>query len=170
MRHAHTAIGHAVAAAIVLSSTLVFTLLGYFGLLAWAVLAGEPIGGALALPFLLLFSLVGGCVSILVVLFPATLLSHFICRSLRWAFVVEIPIATVISIAICVAVGGMVGALAGTVEQGIRIALVWELVLLVPLGLYWWSLQGTTSLLGFARKMWCRLTGQSEPLVGNGAG
>ncbi len=152
--HTQTALGHALAAATVVGTTIVLTMLAYFGMLAWAVLMGEPIGGALALPFMLLLALVGSAASVILVLFPSTLLTHGARQRLNWPLITEIPIAVVMSFAVSVLVGVVAGALLGTVEDGVRLALAATALLLVPLGLYWWSLQGTTWLLRTLRAAW----------------
>lgn len=137
------AVSHGVATGVVVTLSVVFAVVGYAGLLAWAVLAGQPLGGALALPFMMVAALVASTLAILAGLLPATVLAHYICRRrLRWPLLAEIPVSTVLTagaaVGAAVVVGRLVGVPAATsVWQGVILALI----LLVPLGVYWWVLQ-----------------------------
>jgi len=154
MRYFSTAVAHAMATAVILSISVLLTVLSYFGLLAWAALANAPIGGPLALPFMILVAFVGSCMAVLVVLFPSTLLSEITCRKLHWPKLIEIPLATLASLLISLIVGSTVGWFYGDIEQALRLALISELVLLVPLGAYWWSVQGTSGLIKLGARVW----------------
>lgn len=154
MRYFQTAIGHAAAAATVIVATVALSVVSYFGLLAWALAVGEPIGGALALPFMLLLALVASCAAVLTVLFPSTLVSHVVCRLLDWPRWLEIPLSTLAAIIVSVAIGVVVGWRQSDIEHGLQLALISVVVLLVALGLYWWSLQGTTFLMCVVGKGW----------------
>jgi hypothetical protein len=66
------AVKHAVAGAVVVGGVVALTAASYFALLAWAVLMGEPLGGPLAFPFLVLFALVASIVSAVMILLPTT--------------------------------------------------------------------------------------------------
>ena len=137
------AISHAAAAFVVVGASLAFAVVGYIGLLAWAVVAGLPLGGPLALPFLLLLALLTSTVAVFFGLFPATLVGHFLCRRLLgWSIAAEIPISTLLTLGITVGISTVVGSYGGvsastSVAQGI----VLGLFLLVPLGVYWWVLR-----------------------------
>lgn len=137
------AVSHGVAAAVVITLSVVFAVVGYAGLLAWAVLAGQPLGGALALPFMMLAALVASTLAILTGLFPATVLAHCICRRwLHWPLLAEIPVSTLLTAGAAVGVTVVVGLRFGvsattSAGQGVVLAVI----LLVPLGVYWWVLQ-----------------------------
>ena len=156
MKQIQMALGHAVATAVVVASCIGFAVVAYFGVLAWAVLVGEPIVGVLALPFMMLAALVGSCIAVLTVLLPSTLLSYLICRAFKWPKLVEIPVATVVSVVISLALGAITGLFYSTVKQGVQQGLVLDLILLVPLGIYWWSLQGTSWLIQLSKCFWRR--------------
>jgi hypothetical protein len=85
---------HAVAAAVVISGIVVFSAASYFALLAWAVLAGEPLGGPLAFPFMVLFAVVAGAVSVGAALLPVTAVTEWICLRRRMRLPWQITIAT----------------------------------------------------------------------------
>ena len=74
------AVSHSLAAAVVITLSVAFVTVAYLGLLAWAVLAGHPLGGPLALPFLMVAALVASVLAVLLDLFPATALAHYLCR------------------------------------------------------------------------------------------
>jgi hypothetical protein len=52
-----------------------------FALLAWAVLTGEPLGGPLAFPFLILVGLIASTFAVAAVLFPVSAFTEWICLS-----------------------------------------------------------------------------------------
>jgi len=170
MAYAQTAIGHALAATIVIIGAIVFSLLAYFGLLAWAVLVGQPLGGAFALPFMMLLALGGSSLAVIVVIFPATLISHLVRRLLRWPTLVEIPLATFISFAIMIALGTIWGLFYESLDRSIRLALIGEVLILVPLGIYWWSLQGTEMIFRLSRKLWGWVARRPQNSVTHNAG
>lgn len=136
-------ISHAVAACAVVGASLAFAVVGYIGLLAWAVVAGLPLGGPLALPLLMLLALLTSTAAIFFGLFPATFIGHFLCRRvLGWSIAAEIPISTLLTLGITVVISMVVGSYGGvspwtSVAQGV----VLGLFLLVPLGVYWWVLR-----------------------------
>jgi hypothetical protein len=128
---------------VVVGASVAFAVVGYVGVLAWAVVADLPLGGPLALPFLLLLALLTSTAAILVGLLPATLIAHFLCRRvLGWPIVAEIPISTLLTLGITIAISTVVGSYGGvppatSVAQGGILGLF----LLVPLGVYWWVLR-----------------------------
>lgn len=148
MAKGYSAVAHAVSAAVVIGGILTVSAVGYFGLLAWAFLSGQPLGGPLALPFVLLGAIVLSGLSVSVVLLPSTLLAELLARACRWPTLAEIPVSTALSVAICTTTGAFAGFFLATVGQGLRFGFVWAIALLVPLGAYWWCLQATGALLG----------------------
>lgn len=136
------AVAHGFAAAVVIALSVSVAVVGYVGVLAWAVLAGLPIGGPLALPFMMLFALASSTLAVIFGLFSATAIAHYLCRRrFHWPLFAEIPVSTLLtvgaSVSITVVVGMALGVPAATsVAQG---AILTSL-LLVPLGVYWWVL------------------------------
>ena len=151
------ALKHAIAGAAVTAAIAAFSAASYFALLAWAVLAGEPLGGPLAFPFMVLASLIASVVSVCVVLLPVTAVTDWMCRKRRIRLPWQIPIATVL-------MGSWLVALlvATTVTRGTPIVAsatfggLAFLVLLLPLGLYWWTMQSADWIVGATVRWWER--------------
>lgn len=149
------AVKHAVASGVVVTAVVVFAAASYFALLAWAMLVGEPLGGPLAFPFLVLFAMVASVASVGAVLLPVTALTDWICFGRHVRLLWQIPRATalmglwLLMVAVIAAVvrGAAVGSTA--VFAGIVF-----LVLLIPLGMYWWSVQSTDWILAIAMRWW----------------
>ena len=147
------AVKHVIATAVVVGGVVAFIAASYFALLAWAVLAGDPLGGPVAFPFMVLLALIASVVSVGLILMPATALAEWVAvkHQLRRAF--QIPIATALA-------GGQLlfAALVISVLRGIpwssaaAAAGVIFALLLVPLGVYWWSIQSTDWLLRAATR------------------
>ena len=159
MERVTSLIAHAVASGVVAVVTLVVASLGFFGLLLWAVLAGEPIGGPLALVGVLLTAIAFVPVMLLLFLIPATALARWLRRTLRWSWWVEMPLATVAMI-LCVGVVFFGLSFTDTVEQseaGARVAGGFAGLLLLPLGIYWWSFTAADAVLRLARTAWARI-------------
>ena len=148
------AVKHAVAAAVVISGIIAFTSLSYFALLVWAAIVGGGLGGPLAFPFMVLFALIGSVASVLFVLLPATALTEWICVKRRAHLLVQIPIATVL-MAVCVLSAALVAATAleSSVHRAASVAAAVFGALLVPLGVYWWSLQSAEWLIHSATRL-----------------
>jgi hypothetical protein len=138
------AVKHAVAAAVVISGIIALTSVSYFALLVWAA----------AFPFMVLFALFGSVASVLFVLLPATALTEWICVKRRAHLLVQIPIATVL-MAVCVLSAALVAATAleSSVHRAASVAAAVFGALLVPLGVYWWSLQSAEWLIHSATRI-----------------
>lgn len=157
MNRIRTEAGHFAAATIVISGSAIFAILMYFGLLAWAIASGQGLGSPAAFPVMLVIAMVAGGVSVAIVLFPSTWLPHHLVNRLGWSTLVEIPVSTVLTFIGCASIGSVTGLLLATAEPGFRLGLFWAVALLVPLGMYWWCLQISTSFLGLGGKVWHRL-------------
>ncbi|HBL29641.1 MAG TPA: hypothetical protein DD490_22635 [Acidobacteria bacterium] len=154
------AVKHAVAFSAVLSAVTGFVLVGYLGLLAWAVVAGAPLGGPLALPFLLVVAVLAGTAAALGVLGPVTAFGGFLRKKAfpRHALA-EIPLTTLVMTGYLILLG-MVASVGfgGPAAAGFRYGLIGTVLLLVPLGVYWWALQAAAALLdlGAHLALWIR--------------
>lgn len=163
---------HAVATGVVVAGIAAFTTVSYFALLAWAVLAGEPLGGPLAFPFMVLFALVASVVSVGAVLLPATAVTEWICVRNKLRLVFQIPMATgLVGLLLLLGAAG-ISVLGGMPLGSAALAAgVVFVVLLVPLGAYWWSLQSADWLVRMATSWWTSPKGSgATPRVGGEAG
>jgi hypothetical protein len=87
------ALKHAFAECTVVFAATTFAVVAYFGLLAWAVLAGELLGGPLAVPFAMIAATLAVTVAAIAVFWPVTTLGGFPKRSTLPRHVAsEIPI------------------------------------------------------------------------------
>lgn len=139
---------HLVAGGVLVVGTVALTAVLYFVLLAGAAVAGEPLGGPLALPFLVLLALVTSGLAVALVLLPTTALSEWICRKYRLPWAVQIPAATAFLGLHLLLLSLLIGALRGTPGASVTLqAGVLFGLLLVPLGAYWWTVQAVGWLI-----------------------
>lgn len=142
------ALKHAIAASVVIAGIVAVTVASYFALLAWAVLMGQPLGGPLALPGMVLFALIAGIVAVGLVLLPATALAERITERKQVRAVFQIPIATALAGSFVVLTTSVITVARGTPWASAALAAgVIFAILLVPLGVYWWSMQSVDWLL-----------------------
>jgi hypothetical protein len=125
----------------------------YLVLLLWAAISDGGVGSPIVFPFLVLLALALGTGLGLVVFLPTTLISEWICRRYEWYFLYEIPIASFVLVLGLVTVSGVI-ALMRSWSIGVTLwfAAAMSLVLLFPLGVYWWCLQSTAWILGLAER------------------
>jgi hypothetical protein len=150
-------LGHLVAGVAVIACALGFTVVSFFAVFLWAIAVGEPLGGPLALPFMLFLALAGGFAAVAFNFLPATLISTRICRRLQLAWYFEIGVTTLVSALLALAAGVALGLYRDDVMSGVHMAAICELVLLLPLGAYWWSLRSTGWLISLVRHLVGRL-------------
>lgn len=141
-------------AAVVIGAALAWTLT-YFGLLLWAVLTDGGIGGPLAYPAGLVFMVAASALCCLVLLLPSTVLAEGITRWFGFSTWVQIPVSTgllvafsFVSVLVIAAAGVELSPLGVPVWAGILF-----LLMLVPLGVYWWSLQAVPLVVSLARRI-----------------
>jgi hypothetical protein len=155
---------HAIAGAVVVAGAVALTTALYFALLVGAAVAGVPLGGPLVLPFLMLLALVAGVAAVGFVLFPVTALAEWIFTRYRLPWAVQLPLATaflsayVVSISPWVAVSRGVPLSAAPVWAGLAFVL-----LLIPLGIYWWTAQSVLWVAGLGATLWNRRLYRVEP-------
>ena len=156
------AVKHAVATGVVVGGVVAFTAASYFALLAWAVLAGESLGGPLAFPFMVLFALIASLVSVGFILLPATAVAEWIAARKRLRVASQIPIAIALAVVFIVAAALVISVLREMSWGSAAAAAGWMFaLLLVPLGVYWWSMQSADWLLRAATG-WLRRVRASE--------
>jgi hypothetical protein len=149
------AIKHAVASAVVVGGTMALTAASYFALFAWAVVAGEPLGGPLAFPFMVLASLLASVVAAVFILLPTTALTEWICLNRGFRLALQIPVATV-----CMGTYVFTASLAFALVRGVALASAASAaavlfgLLLVPLGAYWWSMQSADWVARAVNRWW----------------
>ena len=98
------ALSHTFAAVVVIGGSALFATGAYAALLIWAILFNEPLGGPLALPFMVLVALAASGLSVVCVLAPATLAGEWLSRqsgrALAFAlFIVAIEAASIAAVA-----------------------------------------------------------------------
>jgi len=150
------AIKHAVAACAVVCSIVALTVLAYFGLLIWAFLSNSPPGSPAVLPFWMLVALVSSLVAVLAVFWPVTSIIGVVCRKLRnWHPLTAIPVVVVLLFVELVSLGYIYAMLLKQpVIRSMMHGTIAGLVLLIPLGIYWCSLQATDWIIGKCRLVW----------------
>lgn len=129
----------------------------YGVLLVWAVLAGGGIGSPVAYPLGLLAVLVGSTALAVTLLFPCTALAEWIASRRGWPIFAQIPINAGILAGICAIVVGFAALTGSEVTLGMVIIGYGGLFSagLLPLGLYWWTMQSgplAISLFRFVRR------------------
>ena len=146
---------HAVAGAVVVTGITAFTATCYVALLIWAALTGGAPGGPLALPFLIVLALVASIAAVGLILLPTTMLTESMCVKRRLRIALQIPLSVA-----CLSAYVFSGALAITLIRRTSVAAasttagIVIVVLLIPLGAYWWSMQATDWILGWAVAWW----------------
>jgi hypothetical protein len=155
------AFAHATAAGIVIVGAVGLAVLGYFGLLAWAIVAGSPIGSPLALLGMVAMAFLASLIGVLGVLFPVTITADLVCRrALRWSRFAQIPVATILCLLEVLAISAAVASYRqAEVAAALKVGLLVWLVLLVPLGIYWWVLQANDGVKWAVLKVWTRMRG-----------
>jgi hypothetical protein len=159
MRWTAALIAHAVATGVLAVVTFVVVAVGYVGLLLWAVLAGEPLGG----PFALLASLLTAAalvpVMVLLFLMPATALARGLRRALTWPWWSEVPLAAG-ALAALVALAFFVLHLLEHAElsaESAEVAAAVAATMLLPLGLYWWCFTAADGVVRVVRSIGARI-------------
>jgi hypothetical protein len=146
---------HAVASAFLVAGIVTLTASVYVALLMWAAVTGGGLGGPLTLPFLLLFAFVGSVVSAAFILMPTTAFTEWVCKKRHLPLALQIPV----SIA-CLAASLLAGAplIAMIRNASVSFALtragIVFLLLLIPLGVYWWSMQSADWVLRRLGQWW----------------
>ena len=127
----------------------------YVALLLWAMFTDGGIGGPLAYPAGLVFCFVATTVVSLLLLFPSTALAGWFARRRNWPLIAQIPVSVVILALLCLVVVSIASAI-GTLPtlHGVSVGFgLLFLVLLLPLGVYWWAVQGIALLFSGIRRL-----------------
>ena len=155
MRPKRYVLNHAIAAGVVTIAIAAFAAAVYFALLGLAMLFGEDLGGPLALPFMVLTAVIGIAASVWLVILPVTALTERICvkRGIRWLWQVPITTAAMGSWLLVLALA--IAAIRDTpMDKAATVAGIVFLALLLPLGLYWWTMQSVDWIVGATARWW----------------
>ncbi len=137
---------HLFAAVVSVAVPVVLAVVLYFTLLAYAFVAGVHPGGPFAMPFLVLLALLLSTAYTLFLLFPSVCIAEFISRRFgKWRHPIQIPVSTAV-LAVLIFLSTLLGRhLAGQPQAPplgwLGSPLVAFLLLLIPLGLYWWAMK-----------------------------
>lgn len=133
MKLLFAAFAHLLAAVAVVATALVLTFVGYFVLLAIAVVTNGDIGGPLALPFMMVLALLGSSLAVLAVLLPVLAATSFLCSVLfRWPRFAETVVAVLLLVVQISALLALDVALDGITVRAAFVALPIIVVLLLP--------------------------------------
>ena len=148
MSFARVALSHTFAAVVVIGGAGLLATGVYAALLGWAILTNQPLGGPLALPFMLLATLAASGLSVICVLTPATLAGEWRLRRSRRAFPVAMLIVAIEAVSIAA-----VATLAWDVPTRVAsvAAVGGGVVLLALLGVYWLCVRSASRLLSRTR-------------------
>ena len=140
---------HFLALAVTVAAACVVWTVTYFALLLWAVFTDSGIGGPLAYPAGLLFFFVATTAASLVLLLPSTALAEWFARRRGYPILAQIPVSVVVLSLLCLVTVSIASAVGSRPTlHGVSVGFgVLFLVLLVPLGLYWWAAQSGPLLL-----------------------
>ncbi len=137
-------IRHGIASVLTIAIPCLLWIVVYFACLLWAILWNEPLGGPLALPAGILFFFVTFVIAVTTALFPSVALAEWIGRKRDWPILAQIPL----SITLMAAIAGVF-----SLFSNVEVALAGFLLLLIPLGIYWWIAQSGPLLLSGWRWM-----------------
>jgi hypothetical protein len=143
------AVKHALAAFTMICFTVALTVITYFVLLIWAMLVNAPLGSPVALPFWSLIALVLSTAAAVVVCWPVASICELVCRRLRNRHpLLQIFLATVFLFVEVVSLGAIYAVIwKQPIARSLVDSAMIGLILLIPLGVYWWSLQATDWIL-----------------------
>jgi len=109
----------------------------------------------------MLLALVASVAASVLVFCPVTVAASVLCGwVLKWPRAAEIPVATglcFVEVLVLTVVGG--GIQAAPVVPSLTAVLILTLILLAPLGLYWWLLQASDGLRALLLRVWNRYRG-----------
>lgn len=147
---------HAVASLVAVVAACVLLVITFIGLLIAASIMDAPLGHPCALPmFLLLFAIVttGLCA---IVFFPITAAAEMIAWRYKLSIIMQFPISLAFFTLLCpmgVGIAMATGASLTIQDASVTVGVL-LLAGVLPLSLYWWTLQSVPLLLSFVR--WLR--------------
>jgi len=145
-------VSHAIAAGVVVASTGILTLALFVVLFFVAIVTNAPLGGRLAVPFWTLTAMAASAAAVLLCFLPATVLAAALARAFRLPVLIEISLATLFLLLMTSAWGCLMGAGVGSVSAGLQQGALVGGVLLLPFGLYGWSVRSTSWLVSASQR------------------
>jgi hypothetical protein len=145
MSVARVALSHTFAAVVVIGGSALLATCVYAALLVWAIVFNQPLGGPLALPFMVLAAVAASGLSVICVLMPATLAGEWLRRRSHRAMPVVIVIVAIeaVSIATLAMLAWDVPARTASLS-----AITGGGALLALLGVYWLCVRSASWVLG----------------------
>jgi len=144
MSFVRAALSHTFAAVVVIGGSGLLAAGVYAALLGWAILFNQPLGGPLALPFMVLAALATSGLSVVCVLTPATLAGEWLRRRSRRAF----PVATLIVLIESVSIAAVATLVWDVPTRMAAVAAIAAgIALLGLLGVYWFCVRSASWLL-----------------------
>lgn len=163
---------HAVAGAVVVTGSVALVVVLYAGLLLYSIMATGDLGGPLALPGLMVAAFAVSAAAVLALLLPVSVATEILCarvRRRRW--LAEIVVATLLLALAVHAIAVPLAMRRGVaVREAVEIAAVATAVLLLLLGVYWWSARATALLLSLSVRLWRRLPRARRTRIAHGEG
>jgi hypothetical protein len=137
---------HLIASLISVVTPVIILTISYFGLLLIAMITNRDLGGPIALPFWAVFIFIISSIYTGILLFPSVLFSEIISRGFgKWQHLVQIPISTLVLAILTFVIFLLVRSYPKYSEISIlhwaNYPFVFFLSLLIPLGLYWWTMK-----------------------------
>jgi hypothetical protein len=149
---------HTVAGAVVVAVSVAGAAGAYISLLLWAIATGSGLGGPLALPGIVLVVYLAAVIAVLFILFPVMTATQFVCRRIRHRWIAEIVVSSLLLIVFVVALSiGFAFSRSMSASGAAKLAAVASSILLILLGVYWWSLQMSGLLLRFVTDVAARV-------------
>ena len=128
--------------------------IAYILLLVIAVIFGKGVGGPLAFPAGIIAILGASVIVGWGIFTPASAVGALVCKIFRWPRLAAIPVvfasALIISYMMCWAY--TVGVTTQSVPSTWMVAKSFAIFLAVPLGVYWWILEGPGAVFDIARR------------------
>jgi hypothetical protein len=140
-----------------MAASVVLPIVAYFALLLVAMVTNSGVGGPLALPFMMIVSVVGCAAAVAVVLWPVTTATEAVCGRRGWVVLVQIPVSTLLMIAEVLVLGALIAAIRHEpFADWLTYSLIAAASLLIPLGVYWWTLQAAHAVFAMCSALWRR--------------
>jgi hypothetical protein len=148
---------HALALVVTVGLCCLLWTVVYFGLLLWALISDAGVGSPLSYPIWLLvifLTVTFGCVLLIL---PSTLLAGWCAERAGWGRMSRIPISLLWMAMIALPFGWLASVHGTALEMFQGAALLW-VSLLLPLGIYWWALEGGPMMAAGLRRLggWVR--------------
>ncbi|MCU0797892.1 MAG: hypothetical protein MUF31_18375 [Akkermansiaceae bacterium] len=150
-RVAWLAMRHCLAFGVTVVSCCVLWTIVYLGLLLWAMIAGGGLGSPLSYPLWLLIIFLTVVFGTLLLILPSTLFASWAAQRAGWGRMSRVPLCLG-SMALISLLLGWLSSEHGTLAEAFRSGGLLWVSLLLPLGIYWWVLEGGMVLVSALRR------------------